>query len=237
MRALSLFLLAAITLRAQSFEVASVKEHTGPMPRIGVTTKDNRLIGDACGVKMLVMFAFDVKPYQIVGGGPDMFFDVEAKGEGEAIPSRDQFRAMLRALLADRFKLRTHSEQREMPVYALMVGKKGPKFKEAAPGAEAVWRLGVDGRNYQLTLEKYGMPELAEALNNTGFVDRPVVDRTGLTGNYSIRLTYTRANLNDDPANIDIFAAVQSQLGLTLQRERATVPVVVIEHWEPPERN
>lgn len=237
MRAVSVLFSAVITLGAQTFEVASVKEHTGPMPRIGVSTKGNRLIGDSCPLGMLVTFAYDVKPYQIVGGTSNVFYDVEAKTGGEGIPSREEFRAMLRALLTERFKLRVHPEQREMAVYTLVVGKKGPKFKEAVADGEPVWRIGVEGRNYQLTMERYGMPELAEALNNSGFVDRPVVDRTGLTGNYSIRLTYTRANLKDDPANIDIFAAVQSQLGLMLQREKAAVPVMVIDHWEPPERN
>jgi uncharacterized protein (TIGR03435 family) len=101
---------------------------------------------------------------------------------------------MLQSLLADRVKLRVHREMKEMPVYALVVGKNGPKLKESAPDADPGGHTGVSGRNYVVTMPKTTMGRLVQEMSNTAFLDRPVLEKTGLTGAYDFKLTYTPEN-------------------------------------------
>ena len=77
-----------------------------------------------------------------------------------------------------------------MPVYALVIGKNGSKLKESGIIAEHQWHLGVTGRHYQLTMRKAALEDITSAIANA-FLDRPIVDRTGLTGTYDVTLTYT----------------------------------------------
>ena len=148
---------------------------------------------------------------------------------------------MLQTLLGDRFKLTFHREQREMPVYALAVAKNGPKFKESAPDADPIQHHSMNGRNNVITMPKATMDDVTAAIANA-FLDRPVVDRTGLTGTYDIKLTYTpetRANreAGPDPTDISVFTAVQSQLGLKLEAQKAMVEILVVDHVEKPSGN
>src|SRR5689334_21644665 len=75
------------------------------------------------------------------------YYDIEAKAEGDRPRTRDEFRPMLQALLADRFKLRVHREMKEIPVYALVVGKDGPKLRKSEEDAAESASIGVNGRN------------------------------------------------------------------------------------------
>jgi uncharacterized protein (TIGR03435 family) len=234
------------TPSARPFEVASVKPHQGPVPRIDVSTSGPRLTAEAETVRGLIMYAYDLKNYQIPGSPAlatvgDTFYDIVAKAEEDSTPTKDQFRQMLRLLLADRFKLAVHREKREMPVYALVAGKNGPKLKESAPDASGVNHLGVNGRNYEVTMPKATMDDVVGGIANS-FPDRPVVDRTGLTGTYEVKLTYTpdiRSNRtgDPDPSEISIFTAVQEQLGLRLAPEKAMIEILVVDHVEKPSEN
>jgi uncharacterized protein (TIGR03435 family) len=164
-----------------------------------------------------------------------------AKAEGDTAPSKDEFRKMLQLLLADRFKLEVHREEREMPVYALVGGKNGLKLKESAPNASPSWHLGVSGRDYVVTMAKATMDDVVGGVANS-FLDRPVVDKTGLTGTYDVKMTYTpdiRSNrtAEPDPNDISIFTAVQDQLGLKLEPQKAMVEVLVVDHVEKPSGN
>jgi uncharacterized protein (TIGR03435 family) len=192
------------------------------------------------------MYAYRLRNYQVSGMAPllkddNTRWDIEAKAEGDAVPTSSEFRQMMRSLLADRFKLGVHSEMREMAVYALVVGKGGPKLKESAPDAGPMGHATVSGRNYQVTRPKASMDDVVDAISNA-FLDRPVVDKTGLTGTYDIKLTYTpdtKANREGepDPSDISVFAAVQSQLGLRLEPQKAMVETIVVDHIEKPSGN
>ena len=98
---------------------------------------------------------------------------------------------MLQVLLAERFNFKFHRETKEMPVYALVVGKNGPKFKESDPeGPDAVapvHLVGVNGRNQYLTLTYGTMESVADFIPNGLFVDRPVLDKTG-SMRYTLKL-------------------------------------------------
>jgi uncharacterized protein (TIGR03435 family) len=190
-RLLGATLFAAVALTGQpsstrAFEVASVKAHPDPPRIIGVKTTGARLIADAETVRGLVMWAYNVKNYQVSGPSAqspvgDTFFDVVAKAEGEATPTKDEFRTMLQNLLADRFKLKVHRELREMPVYALVVGKNGPKLKPSAPDAAPGGRIQLVGRNYEYTVPLATMDDIVDGVANS-FLDRPVVDRRASPG-------------------------------------------------------
>jgi len=231
----------------RKFEVASVKLHEGP-GRIGITTSGLRLNAEAEGVWSLIMYAYNLKSYQISLTGPqraalgDMFYDVAAKADGDTPPTADEFRSMVQSLLADRFQLRVHREPREMSVYELVVGNKGPKFKESAHDATSAERIRADGRNWEATLSKASMGDLVHLLDGNGYLDRPALDKTGLTGTYDIKLTYTpdippNRRGEPDPNDISIFGAVQDQLGLKLQPQKAAMEVLIVDHVEKPTVN
>jgi uncharacterized protein (TIGR03435 family) len=229
-----------------AFEVASVKPHEGPMLRSGVTVEGLRLDG-LTTVLGLITFAYDLKNRQVSFTGPavaaagDTFYDVVAKAEGDSPPSKAEFRQMLQALLEDRFRLKVHREMRETPVYGLVVGKNGPKFKASAPDASPTAQVHVAGRNYQLIIPKATMGDLVGMIESAGFLDRSVVDKTGLTGTYDIKLTYTpdiRSNReNPDPGDISILQAVQEQLGLKLEPQKAMMELLVVDRVEKPTVN
>jgi uncharacterized protein (TIGR03435 family) len=198
------------TPSVRTFEVASVRPHEGPLRTMGVLTTGQRLNG-AETVRGLIMYAYNMKNYQVSGPTPpspvgDTFYDVVAKAEGDAAPTKEEFRQMLQSLLADRFKLKIHRENREMPVYALVLGKNGPKFKDSDPDASFHGNLHVSGRNYEVTLTSASMDDVVRNVANS-FPDRPVIDRTGLTGHYDVKMTYTpdvRSNRTTDPDPNDI---------------------------------
>lgn len=232
---------------SRSFEVASIKVHPDPPRVIGITTSGFRLNAQAETVRGLIAWAYDLKNYQLISPPAvyssvgDTMYDIVAKAENGPVPAKPAFREMLRALLADRFKLQLHWETREMPVYELVVGKNGPKLKESSPDATAAGRLQVNGRNYDVTLTKATMSDVVDAVANA-FLDRPVVDKTGLDGFYDVKLIYTpstRANRGTEASldDISIFTAVQEQLGLKLEPRTGSVKTLVLDHVEKPSGN
>jgi uncharacterized protein (TIGR03435 family) len=230
----------------RAFEVASVKLHEGPMPRVGVSTSGLRLNADATNLRGLIMYAYNLRNDQVSGTVPlltvgDTRYDVVAKAEGNGAPTMAEFRQMLQSLLADRFKLKFHREMRETPVYALVVGKNGPKFKESAPDANPVAHYHWTGRNNEITIPKASMDAVVGAIANS-MLDRPVLDKTGLTGTYDIKLTYTpdvKSNRDSEPdmSDISVFTAVQSQLGLRLEPQKAMVEFLIVDKAEKPSEN
>jgi uncharacterized protein (TIGR03435 family) len=238
--------LFASAVFGQSFEVASVKLHEGPMYRLGVSTSGQRLTADCANVRGLVMFAYGVKNFQVIGTSPLLTkdedrWDIVARADGDKAPTRDEFRQMMQALLADRFQLKAHREMREMPVYALVAGKSGPKFKESDPDADPTSHYSLKGRNNVINMPRAAMTNVVDAAGDA-FLDRPVVDKTGLTGTYNIKLTYTpntRANRESDPdlSDISVFQAVEEQLGLKLEARKETVEIIVVDRVEKPSGN
>lgn len=195
----------------------------------------------------LVLYAYDLKNYQLADSPAlttlgETMYDIVAKAEGDDARKPGEFRQMLQALLADRFKLTVHRELREMPVYALVLGKAAPKFKESAADANFSGHHGVNGRNQTMTFSKATMEYIAEALQN--YVDRPVVDNTGRTSMYDIKFEATpafRLNRNPDqpsePGDISAFTAVQQQLGLKLEPRKAKIEVLAVDSVEKPSEN
>jgi len=228
------------------FEVASVKLNEDMRTRPSISTSGARFTAQAKNIVTLIMYAYNVRYYQVartkaLGVLEDDRFDISARSSGDNAPRTEEFRQMLEALLSDRFKLRAHREMREMPVYTLVTGKNGPKFKESPPDTAPGERYAASGRNYVVTLSKATMDNILVAIENS-YVDRPVLDRTGLQGMYDITLTYTPdvkpiRDAGPSPDDITIFTAVQKQLGLELVPAKAMVEIIVVDQIERPSPN
>ena len=192
---------------------------------LGVTILD--LIATAYGVESEMIF-----------GGPSWLdkdrFDITAR----AAPATPEsvLRPMLQALLADRFKLSIHREDKPMPVYALTLGKRGPKLKEAVDGGAPQCK-GSGGRGaISYVCQNLTMASLAERLRPMapGYLDHTVVDMTGLKGAYDFTMSWTargqlRKGDTDQDSNVMLFDAVDKQLGLKLEAQKQAMSVVVVD--------
>ena len=231
---------------ARVFEVASIRLHPPPINRMAMfSTSGTSLTAEAFSVIELVLYAYDLKGFQVSSSQDSSFdlyqtmYDIQAKAEGEGIPTKDEFRAMMRDLLADRFQLKFHMEKKEQPVYTLVVGKNGSKLKESSPDSVFSGHHGVNGRNSQIDLVHAPADEIVRAIRESG-LDRPVLDRTGLKGTYDVRLTYTpefRINSGVELGDVSVVDAVQTQLGLKLEPQKAMIEILVVDHVEKPTGN
>ena len=212
------------------------------------TPAGNRFFQNTVTLCMLIRMAYDVTDLQIVGlpewsdqQKQSAWYQVEGRAAGETPLTVEQTRAMLRTLLADRFKLAVHREPRGIPVYALVVDKPGHKLSTTdiecpvtGPGA----RLPISfppGTILSCT-PQLTMSQVVFILNR--FADRPVVDRTGLDGRYALNLKFAGT---DPLAGADglpsLFTALREQLGLRLEPASDAVDALVIDHVEPPTPN
>ena len=224
-----------------------------------------RYIGVNVTLRMLMRIAYGVHESQIIGG-PDWTktdrFDITAKAEGypDAAAFHDAARLMLRPLLADRFKLTLRREQRELPIYAMVVGKPGELGPRLQPddGRECTTPklpipkapvAGVAPRGTPLTCggEMFASGILVGraltlstlAISLTRFADRVVVDETGLSGKFDWHIFWlpdeialSAKSLDDGPS---MFSAFRDQAGLKLEPRRRPVEVLVVEGAEHPE--
>jgi uncharacterized protein (TIGR03435 family) len=193
---------------------------------------------------LLIVEAYGVKGYQVAFAsaappGDVDYYDILAKAEGAAPRTRAQFRPMLLALLADRFHLTTHLETRELAVYALVPGKSTPKLKQSKTENPLPTHVGVNGRNQFVESKRTTIDDFAGAIRDCFGLDRPVVDRTGLTGIYDLKLEATPEYRFRSPEDSDlsVFTAIQQQLGLKLEPGKAPFEVIVIDGWDKPTAN
>jgi uncharacterized protein (TIGR03435 family) len=269
-------LVAASTVCAQAkptFEVASIRPSADQVTgvRIGFQATGSQVRVTAMSIKDYVGVAYGTRPQQIEG--PDWIgsqrFDVVATipegGPASQVP------AMLRTLLEDRFQLKVHRESKDLPVYVLGVAKGGAKLTEAVPdpntpaepantvtvgggGNSAGVGLSLGGgRSFnladnQIQIHGMTMADVAEVL--TRFVDRVVVDQSGLTKKYDVTLDLSPDEFNAirvrsavnagvplppqamrllDNASPDTLSAPLSKFGITFEAKKAPLEVVVID--------
>ncbi len=255
-------------LQAPAFEVVSVKPHPPELiqPSSMVAEPGGRFTARNIPLRLLIRTAYQIQDDQIVDGPVWLSsdrFDIAAKAEDGASPA--DLGAMLQALLADRFKLTVHRETRELPIFELLLarsdGALGPRMKrsECVPDINArpatppggAPRCGSISNGFgRLTLSASPIPVMAQFLSPV--VSRVVLDRTGLSGNFDVDLTWTPDRLPPRPpgtppdqtlrvngAEIDpngpsIFTAVREQLGLKLESGKGPVNVLAIDHIEHP---
>ncbi len=232
---------ATVMTFGAAFEVASIKLHEGPTPRIlDFSSSGPRLKLEAYTIEGLIDEAYHLKSFQIAYPQPETtFYDIVAKAEGDDNLSRDQFRPLLQTLLADRFGLKFHHEMKEMSVHALVAGKVGPKFKESRPDAPDSDQFYGNGRGWRIRMPRGTMEGLAEAIASTSGLDLPVVDKTGLGGMYDLTIAYmTEETMANDPgpSDVGVFDAVLN-IGLKLEVQKANVDVLVVDHVGKPSAN
>ena len=229
--------------QALAFEVASIHPEQGPQSFMDFSSSGPRVRLEGYSLRALIMEAYNFRNFQVSTPGikdeqQNTNYDIVAIAPEGSAPTRDEFRRMLQTLLADRFQLKAHIEKRPMPVYALVVGKGGPKLRPPSePGHEL---HGVNGRNQFLETDSITMYDLADYILGSFATDRPVIDRTGLTGTYKLRIEATpeyRINGNPQPGDLSIFTAVQEQLGLKLEPSTGPIDTIVIDHVEHPSEN
>jgi uncharacterized protein (TIGR03435 family) len=201
----------------------------------------------------LLMEAYGMKSYQISSpSGIDIArFDIVARVPRDT--TQEQLHAMIRNLLDERFKLSLHHQPKEVAVYALTVGKNGPKVKEAKlgqtphaskngmvpknmAGLPQVTMVALQNGQRRSIFTAAPMSKLADMLAH--WLGRPVLDETGLATKYDFTLDYTPEGGEPDPRATDgdsgpsAFAAVQEQLGLKLESRKSVVDFLVVDHFE-----
>ncbi len=249
-----------------SFEVATVKPVDGaPPPMPGgpppMAPDEIRLF---VNTGILISIAYNVQGFartEIVGGlgwMDDQIYEVHAKINGplseamQQMPNRERrqnVELMEQSLLAERFKLKVHFETRELPAYALVVAKGGPKLTLADPSVPHNGSPRISsGQNQKLRATGITVGNLAQMLQGEPESGgRLVVDKTGLTGSYDIILDWTRdpawtrdsateasASQNVGPS---LFTVLEEELELKLMAEKEPVEVLVIDHIEKPTEN
>ncbi len=222
-----------------AFEVASIRPHQGDVLMLGGSLSGPRIRLVAMSLTDLVAVAYHRENYQISGPQHWMAadrYDILANVPREIVPSEDNVRLMFQALLADRFQLKVHMETKERPVYALVAGKNGPKLK--ASTADQYSQSAGGNRTALETFAKASMEQFAKHLSYA--VERPVLDKTGLQGFYDFTLSWTPDNGGPPPPDsngVDIFKALQEQLGLKLEPQKAPIEILLIDHAEKPSAN
>lgn len=220
------------------FEVASVK----PSPSgetISIRRSGGRLTTTSTSLRMLITWAYGIEDDRLAGQPKwldDVRYDIKADAPEERI-SRGELYAMMQSLLVERFRLAVHHETREMPIYALVVDKGGPKVKitEAnGPGNQDPFRM--TGRGH-LIGTRVSPPMLAKVLSNQ--LRRAVQDATGINGIFDFTLEWSgddlssvEGDLSRAPRGPSIFTALREQLGLRLEARKGPEDVLVIDHVE-----
>jgi uncharacterized protein (TIGR03435 family) len=244
----------AASAQAVEFDVVSVKTMAADDRREFMVALGGRFSA-ATTVRLLIRTAFQVQDDQIVGG-PDWLatqrFEIDARSPADG-DFYARLQGMMQALLADRFKLVTHTEQRELAVFALervkRDGELGPGLRPTeCPDLVVDLAKVTPCVNVQRSADSIrvrGMPfgQVVPFLSTN--LNRVVVDRTGLAERYDIDLKWTPDQPSRpgatpqvaDPDAVSIFTAVQEQLGLRLESTRDKVDVLVIDSLEQPTPN
>jgi uncharacterized protein (TIGR03435 family) len=225
------------------FEVAEVRLNNSG--QLGV--QGGILSGGQVSVRNIPIKELIVQAYKAAGitGGPNWLdserFDIIAKAPPNT--SQETLLLMLQTLLTERFKLAIHREQKTTTVYALVAGKGGFKLQPAAGSGPPKCSpgQGAEGLNHTVCTN-FTMGDLAGWLPTRiapSFIDRPVVDLTGLKGAFDIKLDWVPRPLTGNveengavPTGSTVFDALDQQLGLKLEERRLPMPVIVIDHIE-----
>ena len=241
-----------------AFEVSTVKQNKSRNTGSIFSFQNGRFTAfNASLMSLIGREAYGITDLQILGGPKWLNserFDIEAKTdssvadklrmlEGDQRTLEEQ--RILQQLLADRFKLATHWDAKDLPVYALVVGKKGANLHASTEPNSGPHIFFITG---QFIAQDRTLQEIARAMTQqlSGELGRIVVDQTDLKGRYDLTLRWTPDidaapvkgdNASPAPSGPSIFTAIQEQLGLKLESTRAKVQVLVIDHAEMPSEN
>jgi len=217
-----------------AFEVVSVRVAPTPGGLFSISASGAaEFIAENASMPILIELAFGINENQIAampGWFDSTFYDIKARPEGTTGLTYEQLRPMLQQLLKQRFHLVVHHQTKPVPGYALLISKGGPKLQPGTETQAVAYILPNGLRSPSLSIQSLaGM--LARPLG------RPVVDKTGITGNYDIDLRYAQIRLAEPDSSTEtslpsIFTALQEQLGLKLESQKVPLDMVVIDHIE-----
>jgi uncharacterized protein (TIGR03435 family) len=234
---LAIFTIAAPFASAQSetqpppakatFEVASVRPSP---PNHGYTSISpfgtSHFTATNASLAYLIQLAYEIDAPNLLAGKPDWldsaYFDINAKADDDAKLNYEQVKPLLQLLLQQRFHLQTHNESKTVPGYALVVAKDGPKLHPSNSAKPYAYILSGKFR-----LQNASMGSFAGVLANP--IGQPVVDKTGIPGNYDFKIDYAPEN---DPNSTlpTLFTALEEQLGLKLEPQKVPITIVTIDH-------
>jgi uncharacterized protein (TIGR03435 family) len=232
------------------FDVTVIKPSDPGAPGKGIRVQGRQLSTVNFSVSDMITFAYGIHVRQITGAPAwieSEKYNLTAKPAGEGQPNTKQWKIMLQKMLADRFQLTFHHDKKELSVYAITVGKSGPKLTKSAGDPNGLY--GAGGPPGAFSARNANMGDFAEVMQST-MLDRPVVDQTGLSGRFDFQLKFTPDETqyagsgmrvpppaDDATAPPDLFTAMQEQLGLKLQATKAPVDVIVIDRVSKPSEN
>jgi len=228
-----------------AFEVASIRpaansvEGSEGSSRSQIETAADSLTMRNIDLSEMIEWAYGLQHYQLLEAGaiPNDRYDIRARA-GDRVPV-STLKRMMQDLLATRFKLEIHREQKKTSVYELVVSAGGAKLPKDKSGTlppaypkESLPRV-VDGG---FVFSNMSMAEFAQQLTELRGIDLPVVDRTGIAGVYDITLK-SAASAILDPQGPSLLTLIQEQLGLKLVSAKDPIEVVVVDHAEKPSAN
>ena len=231
------------------------------LPTAGTAQPSGRWFARKVSLRLLLQSAHGLRSGEVVGGPSwidSELFTIDARAP--AGTSAERMRLMAQRLLADRFRLRTHTEERRTPVYALVLARKdgrlGPGLRrtasdcgtgrlQGAKSADGLFLCGgvsfriVDGVR-QVRLRGYSIPEFLKIALASSILGRTTADRTGLAGYFDIDIDYVmpppQGSFDVRPVDgSPLVEAVETQLGLKFERRDDVVKILVIDHAEMPQ--
>jgi uncharacterized protein (TIGR03435 family) len=230
-----------------AFEVATIKPALPAEQHALFDLKARKFNGTGLTATELIKIAWNIRGRQVIGGPPwlnDTRYDVVAEPDTPGQPSEAQVRAMIHKLLTERFHLAAHTGQQDFPALALTLDSKGPAPTPSDPGLNGGGGMiqRRDGDDIVLQFNGTTIHDfLAWVMNN--YQDKALVDETGLTGIYNITLRIPISSIQptpngpppDDPGNALVLAA--GRAGFKFTSKKAPLPVVIVDHIDPPTPN
>ncbi len=232
---------AVCLAQSPAFEVASIRPHvflSDPNSESSDTKvlPGGRFVGSNVGIRKLIRNAFAIEDQRISGipGWVDsVSYDINARTAGGIEIDRTNIQALMLQLLEDRFRLRYHRNAKEETVFTLETAKDGLRLRPHTGGGEPSMSTNSGSGTVTLRATRLSLPDFAASLARQ--VGRPVVDATGVQGEFDFDLRWT-PDQAPDAAGPSIFAALQP-LGLRLVSTRRQVEIVVIDQVEKPSSN
>lgn len=227
--------------RPLEFEITSIRPHQsgGDEPSDRKMLPGGLFVATATNVRTLIRIAFGTDR---ISGAPSWIdhetFDINATTANRTeVTNPQQFQQLIVSLLEERFQLKFHREEKEVPIYWLEIdkpGKLGLALKPSTSDSQPNMSKNSSGSRAVMKASKMSMADIAAGLNRQ--VGRPVEDHTGLTGNFDFQIEWAPEETSDsiDPS---LFTVLKEQLGLKLQPARGTAETIVIDQVRHPSAN
>jgi uncharacterized protein (TIGR03435 family) len=222
------------------FEVAAIRPHqsTGDEPSDRKMLPGGRFVATATPVRTLIRIAFGTDHISGAPSWVDETFDINATTVNHVeVTTPQQFQQLILSLLEDRFQLKFHREQKELPVYWLELdkpGKLGPALKSSTLDAQPNISTHRNGSKAVMKASKMSMPDIAAALSRQA--GRPVEDHTDLKGNFDFQIEWSPEE-SPDSTDPSLFTVLKEQLGLKLRPAKGTTETIIIDQITHPSAN